>query len=75
MLQAVPPASNVVIEDDRWKATLERVIPAIVAIRFMTVRPFDTYSAGSSSATGMLRQHCYCACCWVWWQWCEMTEE
>jgi len=43
-----------IVDDNKWKATLERAIPAIVAIRFMTVRHFDTYNAGSSSATGFV---------------------
>jgi pro-apoptotic serine protease NMA111 len=42
------------MSEDTWTATIERVIPAIVSIRFMTVRTFDTHSAGTASATGFV---------------------
>ncbi len=37
-----------------WEATLERVVPAIVAIRVSATRPFDTEGASSSVATGFV---------------------
>jgi pro-apoptotic serine protease NMA111 len=42
-----------VVSDD-WHDTLDKIIPSIVTIECMTVRYFDTYSAGSSSATGFI---------------------
>ncbi|MFN7144676.1 MAG: trypsin-like peptidase domain-containing protein, partial [Myxococcota bacterium] len=37
-----------------WEATLERVVPSIVAIRVSSTRPFDTEGAASSVATGFV---------------------
>ncbi len=37
-----------------WEATLERVVPSIVAIRVSSTRAFDTEGAASSVATGFV---------------------
>ena len=43
-----------VVEPAVWEKTLERVIPGIVSIKFVSVRCFDTESAMFSQATGFL---------------------
>ena len=40
--------------DDAWEATLEEVVPAIVAIRVTGTRDFDTENARSSVGTGFV---------------------
>ncbi len=37
-----------------WEATLDRVVPSIVAIRVSATRPFDTEGAASAVATGFV---------------------
>ena len=37
-----------------WKETLERVVPAVVVLRVVNCRAFDTESPGSSYATGFV---------------------
>jgi len=37
-----------------WQKTLERVVPAVVAIKFCTVRAFDTERPGFGVATGFI---------------------
>eukprot|EP01136_Pigoraptor_vietnamica_P045741 Opistho-1_new@24078 len=40
--------------NEGWRRTLERVVPAVVAIKVCSVRAFDTVSAGYSVATGFV---------------------
>jgi len=37
-----------------WRETLDRVVPAVVVLRVVSTRPFDTEVAGSSHATGFV---------------------
>ncbi|KAJ3408213.1 serine protease, partial [Chytridiales sp. JEL 0842] len=39
---------------EKWEETLKRIIPAIVSIRFISVRNFDTEHQRSSQATGFV---------------------
>ncbi|TPX44205.1 hypothetical protein SeMB42_g04409 [Synchytrium endobioticum] len=41
-------------EDDQWKVTLEKTINALVSIRFIVTRKFDTWNVGSYNATGFI---------------------
>eukprot|EP01117_Protostelium_nocturnum_P007589 TRINITY_DN2719_c0_g1_i1.p1 TRINITY_DN2719_c0_g1~~TRINITY_DN2719_c0_g1_i1.p1 ORF type:complete len:1013 (+),score=348.65 TRINITY_DN2719_c0_g1_i1:181-3219(+) len=41
-------------ESSSWQRTLDRAVPAVVAIRFCTVRHFDTERASFSVATGFI---------------------
>ncbi|KAI9013473.1 hypothetical protein DFJ74DRAFT_682255 [Hyaloraphidium curvatum] len=42
------------VEDERWKAVLEKSIKSIVSISFLTPRSMDTWSPGSFTATGFI---------------------
>ena len=53
----VPLEANRSTNDDLWRRTIEKVIPAIVCIEFMTLKSFDTFTAGSSKATGFVVDH------------------
>jgi S1-C subfamily serine protease len=41
-------------QDDAWQATLERVVPAVVSVKVVGTRSFDTESAGNSYGTGFV---------------------
>eukprot|EP01119_Soliformovum_irregulare_P022158 TRINITY_DN7524_c0_g2_i5.p1 TRINITY_DN7524_c0_g2~~TRINITY_DN7524_c0_g2_i5.p1 ORF type:complete len:699 (+),score=201.00 TRINITY_DN7524_c0_g2_i5:25-2121(+) len=41
-------------ETPQWHKTIDAIVPAIVAIKFCTVRPFDTERVGYSNATGFV---------------------
>jgi S1-C subfamily serine protease len=41
-------------ENSSWQKTLDKVVPSVVAIRFCTVRHFDTERASFSVATGFI---------------------
>lgn len=48
------PSSVSLARTDAWEATLDRIVPAVVAIRIRRVRDFDTTSAGYVRATGFV---------------------
>ncbi|PRP82453.1 pro-apoptotic serine protease [Planoprotostelium fungivorum] len=48
------PPMGLNVESETWQRTLDRVVSAVVAIRFCTVRHFDTERASFSVATGFI---------------------
>lgn len=54
LLAVVAPAALAQREDVRWAATLERIAPAVVAIKVDQTRAFDTDWSSSSQATGFV---------------------
>jgi len=42
------------VESPRWQNTLDKVVAAVVSIKFCTVRHFDTERAGYGVATGFV---------------------
>ncbi len=52
---AFGPSIAVAAEDDKtWQATIQRVVPSVVAIRVTGTRDFDTEDARSSVGTGFI---------------------
>lgn len=49
-----PPIQQNVTTTEDWRKALGKVVSAVVVIRFTAFRPFDTESAGASSATGFV---------------------
>jgi len=48
------PAAAAGDPGDRWRATLDRVVPSVVVLRVSTPRAFDHQSTGYSTATGFV---------------------
>jgi S1-C subfamily serine protease len=53
-LKATMIANSSVDDSSRWSKTLDKVVTATVAIKFSTVRHFDTERAGYGVATGFV---------------------
>lgn len=51
------PIAALQIESPKWESTLNRIIPAIVSIRSISVRNFDTESQRTSQASGFVVDH------------------
>ncbi|MCB9798045.1 MAG: trypsin-like peptidase domain-containing protein [Alphaproteobacteria bacterium] len=54
LLLASPTFAQDTAPEDAWKATLERVAPAVVSLKVVGTRSFDTEGAGASVGTGFI---------------------